>query len=387
MPTCVRTSGDLVQEAPTSSTVSSGSSAHKKSHRVDEGTAGSPAIESCTPCEDSPTESESDDAGSDPYEKPKPAKRKRYSRKGCVEFKIYEATSFEGGYLQAPILLDTKTIEGVKMMRIRGREKWLCQAAHGWTERRGPFQRAVLKVKKELVSAIAHAVGAVHQQKIKAAAAGRELLNLGAASDSSSSSEKPAKVRKPKVVNPVGARIPTIQTVEYRGEKFKAFETRGTGGGRVYVEAKAAVASIIVGACLELTVAVIEEETKPELEGPATAPPLVTDLEVDNPDVSKVPERSEGAVESEQPEASKVANPNVRCVRYDPARSCYEVIYRAEIDGVSKQYRSVRGLYLKRTDKAGKNLSPENYKELMSATFEKAKKLWNELDQSKQARF
>ena len=120
MTTCVRIFGDVVQEAPASSTVSSRSSAHNEALRVDESTAGSPALESCTPCAGSPSENESDCEGSDPFEKP--AKRKRYSRQGSVKFKIVEATSFEVGYLEAPILLDATTIEGIKMMRVWGKE-------------------------------------------------------------------------------------------------------------------------------------------------------------------------------------------------------------------------------------------------------------------------
>ena len=118
------------------------------------------------------------------------------------------------------------------------------------------------------------------------------------------------------------------------------------------------------------------------IEGPATAP-----LEEDKPDGSKEPEESKKPDESKQPEGSGVANPNGKCIRFDTKRSCYEITYRADKVGVSKTHRSIAGLTVKCVDKAGKRLTPEKCGELMTRAYEKAKKMWNELGQSKQERF
>ena len=104
------------------------------------------------------------------------------------------------------------------------------------------------------------------------------------------------------------------------------------------------------------------------------------------PDGSKVHEGSEVPDGSQEPERSGVANPSCKCVRFDARRNCYEITYRAVIDGESKTCRSIKGLNVKRQTK-GKRLPPAQYNELMTKVYEGAKKLWNELDQSKRARF
>ena len=144
---------------------------------------------------------------------------------------------------------------------------------------------------------------------------------------------------------------------------------------RLYVEARADVAQTIVAACLKATLEVVKEETKLEVEGPLPALQLVTVVGEDGPDGSK------------EPKGPRVAKPSGKCIRFDSRRSCYEITYRAVADGESKTYRSIKGLHVKCQDKGGKRLTPEKCDELMTRVYEKAKKLWNESDQSKRARF
>ena len=208
---------------------------------------------------------------------------------------------------------------------------------------------------------------AAREQKVKAAAAGRDLLDLGDDSDSSASSAESDNGRKPKVDNPLEG---TLHNVHYRGAKFKTLVMKR----RLYVEARADVAQTIVAACLKATLEVVKEETKLEVEGPLPAPQLVTVVGEDGPDGSK------------EPKGPRVANPSGRCIRFDSRRSCYEITYVADVDGVSVSHRCIKGLLVKCQDKGGKRFTPEKCDEQMTRAYEKAKKLWNESDQSDRAR-
>ena len=129
-------------------------------------------------------------------------------------------------------------------MKVGAREDWLCSAATGKTERRGPFEKGVAVVKTHIVEAIVTAAHASRDEKVKAAAAGRNQLDIPEDSDSSSTSGESDEGRQQaKVDNPLDG---AVQIVQYRGFKFKAVLL----GRLVYVETRADVAKIIVGACL-----------------------------------------------------------------------------------------------------------------------------------------
>ena len=113
-----------------------------------------------------------------------------------VKFEISDRKCIRGGFLLKECILDTTIFGATKTMKLGPREDWLCSAATGKTERRGPFEKGVLEAKKHIVAAIVNAASAARDGKVKAAAAGRNLLDLGEDPDSSSTSEEPDKGRK-----------------------------------------------------------------------------------------------------------------------------------------------------------------------------------------------
>ena len=148
------------------------------------------------------------------------------------------------------------------MMKVGGREEWLASAATGKVERRGPFSKGVLDCKTHIVAAIVNAASVARDGKVKAAAAGRNLLDLGEDSDSSSSSEEPDNDSKPNPLNGI------LHAVKYKGLEFKAVLV----GRLVHVEARADVAQIIAEACIKETIRVIAEETNKKRRRPSSRP-------------------------------------------------------------------------------------------------------------------
>ena len=296
-------------------------------------------------------------------------------------------TCFKGGFLLKSTCLNTSFFHGTEMMKVGGREEWLCQAATGKTQRRGSFEQGVGKVKEQLFAAIVDASVAAREQKIKAATSGRELLDLPASeSDSSSSSGESGKGRKPKVDNPSAG---TIHNVQLGGTKFKALVLRK----RTYVEARADVAQRIVFACCAAASEV--EKEKKMLEAAADAAAAAAALAAAAADAAATPPAAqlvtvegEGGPEgSQEPTVSRVVNLSGKCIRFDTRRSCYEIMYGAEISGEMVLHRSIKGLYVKSDGRGGKKLTPQQCDEQMFRAHEKAKKLWNELDRTERKRY
>ena len=365
----------VVQEGSASSTGPARSSAQNKGRCVDEDNAGSSTPAGCQPVPNSAGQSGAGCNGPDSF---KAAKRARYNRAGAVEFEMGSKTCFKGGFLLKSTCLNTSLFHGTEMMKVGGREEWLCQAATGKTQRRGSFEQGVGKVKEQLFAAIVDASVAAREQKIKAATAGRELLDLPASeSDSSSSSGESGKGRKPKVDNPSAG---TIHNVQLGGTKFKALVLRK----RMYVEARADVAQRVVFACCAAASEV--EKEKKMLEAAADAAAAAAALAAAAAQLVTV--EGEGGPEgSQEPTVKRVDNLSGKCIRFDTRRSCYEIIYGAEISGEMKVQRSVKGLYVKSSARGGKKLTLQECDEQMIRAHEKAKKLWNELDRTERKRY
>ena len=162
----------------------------------------------------------------------------------------------------------------------------------------------------------------------------------------------------------------TLHNVQYRVAKFKALAHRN----QLYVEARADVAHKIVAACLAEMVEVVKADTMLEVAAPSLAPQLVTVQGGDGPEGSK------------KPEGSRVVNPSGKCIRFDAKRSCYEITYVENVAGEIVLRRSIKGLLVKYQDRGGRR-TPEQCDEQMVRAFERAKKLWNESDQSGRERF
>ena len=348
-----------------SSTAKPRSIDHSDIPREENGEAGLaiPASHQARP--DSPREKGS---GSDRVDRFTPAKRTRYAKNGSVTFKMLKRTCFQGGFLLKPVVLNTTDIHGTEMVKVGGREEWLCQAATGKMERRGAFERGVNRVRVQIKEAIFDASCLARNQKVKAASAGRNMLDLVDDSDSSPSSEESAELEKARVVNPTEG---TLQTVTYRDITFKAITIKK----RMYVEPRADVAQTIVEACLEQTVNVVEEETREEVEGLPPAPHLASLLGEDQPDGS------------EEPMGPRVAKHLNKCVRFDSKRSCYEISYVTVVEGEKVKRRCIAGLTVKLQKRGGVRFTPERCEVEMDRVFEKAKKLWNEMGQSDRKRF
>ena len=281
--------------------------------------------------------------------------------------------------MQKPVVLNTTDIHGTEMLKVAGREEWLCQAATGKMERRGAFERGVSRVRVQIKEAMFDASSLARQQKVNAASAGRNLLDLAADSDSSTSSEESADLKKARVVNPSEG---TIETVTYRDITFKV----ATIKKRMYVEPRADVAEAIVAACLEQTVNVVEEETREEVEGLPPAPHLASLLGEDQPEASEEP-LGPRVAKLEEPLGPRVANHLNKCVRFDPKRSCYEISYVTVVEGEKVKRRCIAGLTVKLYKRGGVRFTPERCEVEMDKVFEKAKKLWNEMGQSDRKRF
>ena len=254
------------------------------------------------------------------------------------------------------------------MMKVGGREDWIVSSATGKVERRGSFEKGVLRCKKDIIAAIAIAASAARGGKVQAAAAGRNLLDLPPDSDSSSTSGDEDEGKQQETVDDPLEGV--VYLVDYRGLKFNAVNT----GRLLYVEARADVAQRIVTACLKASVAVIKEDTRPEVEGPAPAPLADTS-----------PAQGEVLDGSIEPNQSRVANPKGKSIRFDVRRSCYEISYVEEQGG--PVHRCVKGLHVYTKDKNKVPLAPLLVEVNMARTFEKAKKLWNMMDMSDLPRF
>ena len=365
----------VVQEGSASSTGPARSSAQTKGRCVDEDNAGSSTPAGCQPVPNSAGQSGAGCNGPDSF---KAAKRARYNRAGAVEFEMGSKTCFKGGFLLKSTCLNTSIFHGIEMMKVGGREEWLCQAATGNAQKRGSFEQGVSKVKEQLFAAIVDASVAAREQKIKAATSGRELLDLPASeSDSSSSSGESGKGRKPKVDNSSAG---TIHNVQLGGTKFKALVLRK----RMYVEARADVAQRIVYACC-VAASEVEKEKK-MLEDAADAAASAAALAAAAAQLVTV-EGAGGPEGSQEPTVKRVDNLSGKCIRFDTRRSCYEIIYGAEISGEMKVQRSVKGLYVKSSARGGKKLTLQECDEQMIRAHEKAKKLWNELDRTQRKRY
>ena len=365
MATPVHSAAPVMKKKTASSTANLRRIDHSDIPREENGEAGLaiPASHQARP--DSPREKGS---GSDRVDRFTPAKRTRYAKNGSVKFQMLQRTCFKGGFLQKPVVLNTTDIHGTEMLKVAGREEWLCQAATGKMERRGAFERGVSRVRVQIKEAMFDASSLARQQKVNAASAGRNLLDLAADSDSSTSSEESADLKKARVVNPSEG---TLETVTYRDITFKAAAIKK----RMYVEPRADVAQTIVEACLEQTVNVVEEETREEVEGLPPAPHLASLLGEDQPEAL------------EEPLGPRVAKRLNKCVRFDTKRSCYEISYVIDADGEQVKRRCIKGLQVKLQKKGGVRFTPERCEVEMSRCFEKAKKLWNEMDQSDRKRF
>jgi len=75
---------------------------------------------------------EEEDGGSD---RKRSRKRTRYAKSRDVDFELPTLSCFKGGYLQKPIVLELKTFETTKMLKVTGRQEWLCKAANGRIEK------------------------------------------------------------------------------------------------------------------------------------------------------------------------------------------------------------------------------------------------------------
>ena len=84
-------------------------------------------------------------------------------------------------------------------------------------------------------------------------------------------------------------------------------------------------------------------------------------------------------------EGSVVANPEpTKWISFRPGRNQYEVHYE---DHAGVIRRSVKNLTLPRRGVKGKKFTDEERSAQMQIKYEAARTLWNELDQSPQARF
>ena len=222
MATRVRALACAVQEGSASSSTPRGS-APPEAPSLDECKAGLSTPAGCPPLLDQPSESEgSEEAGQQDQQDAyalTPGKTMRYARAGAVEFKIVTRKCFVGGFLQKPTILGTASFDDTDMIKVGGREEWLCQAATGKTERRGCFERGVARVREQLAQAIAVAASATQAKKLKVAASGREALGLVDESDSSGSSDEAKTHKIPKVDNLIPGQV---QDILFGGAKFKA---------------------------------------------------------------------------------------------------------------------------------------------------------------------
>ena len=356
-----------VEEAEPST---SSSSAHNGVPRAVEGNAGLPTpagVDVVPPAIEEPPAPDDEEDIEEPPDYTAVG-RKRYDKTGSTVFTMEKRLCFKGGYLLKECILPTKCFGDDQMMKVGGREDWIVSSATGKVERRGSFEKGVLQCKKDIIAAIAIAAFAARGGKVKAAAAGRNQLDLPPDSDSSSTSgEEDEGKQQEKVDNPLDG---VVHIVDYRGLKFKAVLL----GRLLYVETRADVAKRIVGACLSATLKVIQEETRPELQGPPPAPLADTAPGEDAPD---------GSIE---PDQSRVANPRGKLIRFDPRRSCYEILYVEMKGGKCSSHRSIKGLRVK-TAKAGVSFSEAKIEEKMTLAYEKAKELWNKSDQSDRPRF
>ena len=87
-------------------------------------------------------------------------KRVRYAKVRDVGFEISKRICFKCGYLQKPIVAELKAIDATQMLKVTGRQEWLCKAATGRIEKRGAFETTVTRVKAELIQAITQAARA-----------------------------------------------------------------------------------------------------------------------------------------------------------------------------------------------------------------------------------
>ena len=293
----------------------------------------------------------------------KPGLRSRYARAHPVDFKIVNRTCLKGGWLKKPVILETSTFEGTEMMKVTGRENWLCQAGTGQVIRRGSFETGVCRVRELIGPAIAKAVHTVHAKKIAAASSGRDLLNIQDSSESSDDWEedKKAKKKESNKRKVESAGLQRVHDIQFNGVDFKALKL----GKKLFVEARADVAKTIVEACLEATFKVVLEETSREVDGPS-APRQLT------------------VREDQVLEGSRVDNHSGKSIHFNSGKSQYEIRYKDE-EGVLR--RSIKGLEVRFRNRKGKNLPVDEYQALMHRVHTKAKRMWNEQDKSLRTRF
>ena len=352
-----------VEEAEPSTSSSSQSRGVANPSGVDVGNAGLP-----TPAPDPPAPDDEEEIEDAPDYAA--VARKRYDKTGKSVFFVGNRYCFKGGYLGKECILPTICFGEMQMMKVGGREDWIVSSATGKVERRGSFEKGVLRCKKDIIAAIAIAASAARGGKVQAAAAGRNLLDIPSDSDSSSTSGDEDEGKQQETVDDPLDLEGVVYLVDYRGLKFNAVNT----GRLLYVEARADVARRIVTACLTASVAVIKEDTRPEVEGPAPAPLADTS-----------PAQGEVLAGSIEPNQSRVANPKGKSIRFDVRRSCYEISYVEEQGG--HVHRCVKGLRVATKDKNKVPLAPLLVEVNMARTFEKGKNLWNTMDMSDLPRF
>ena len=295
-------------------------------------------------------------------------KRRRYQKDGAVKFEMVPRKVFTGGFLLTPLLIDTVMCGDIEMMCVGGREVWLNAAATGKVERRGTFETAVQNSKATLSAAIATAATSAREAKVNAASAGRNLLDIPDDPDSSAGSEAEDDSRRAKVVNPHDG---TPQTVKFEGFEFKAAMI----GRLLYVEATAAVAEKLVAGCIRAHHEVVKEETKKAMASPLPGPLAVDTAGKILPDGKKEPDQSLVA-------KSGLPSPVDKCTRYCMKRGTYEVLYQKDEAFPRDYMRSIKGLRVKYS---GNN--EEKLKDALAKAHEKAKRLWNKLDNSDRPRY
>ena len=253
------------------------------------------------------------------------------------------------------MLLDTVEVEGVTMMTARGRDPWLNAAATGLSHRRSVnFERGVRIVREELRTAIVHEQKREELRAKDAAAATRKTLGVD---DESSSESSDGCQPKRKVLSLKKPELLKLATIEYRGVRFRAcIATR-----RLYFEVRADVAQMIVEACLDRTATALTELTDRTIK--------------ETPTDGCQPKRKNE--EEGCPPAEK------KKIRYVVSRKTYEVTYT---DADRKERRTVKGLTVPSIDGKGRLLPGTVFDEHLKKTHRIARRMWNELDKSGEAR-
>ena len=165
MSTRVRAAGSVGEQGKSSSAGLTSNSAAKVTPSVRSGGGGcQPQLSSDSDTDDGEEASQQDTRTKEEHDRSdlfKPGKRSRYAQARQVDFEIVTRKCLKGGWLRKPVILETTEFDGTDMMKVTGRENWLCQAATGQVIRRGSFETGVCRVKEQLGQAIAEAASAI----------------------------------------------------------------------------------------------------------------------------------------------------------------------------------------------------------------------------------